>query len=168
MKRYLAPLMLAALLGGTLSSQAFSAQYSERAQYLGKLNGQGQQGEVVKAMRTLTEPVLFVSREGEPLPVRLLVRGAQVRPAAGGMWYVTARQALPEGKEARITLQAALWVDAKRVPFSAEQRGEDVVISVPPATSRVELRADAPAELEVSANYRGELQLVLEVAADAS
>lgn len=166
MKRYLTFLMLTALTGIALSSQAMSAQYSERVQYLGTLNGQGQQGDVIKVMRTLTEPVLFANRQGESLPVRLLVRGAQVRPATGGMSYITVRQALPEGKDARITLQTALWVDAKRVPFTAEQRGEDVVINVPVASSRVELRADAPSELEVSANYRGELQLVLEVAVE--
>ncbi|EBW6452847.1 fimbrial protein, partial [Salmonella enterica subsp. enterica serovar Oranienburg] len=43
------------------------------------------------------------------------------------------------------------------------QRGEDVVITVPAATRQVELRSDAPAELEVPANYRGNLQIALQV-----
>ncbi|EBY0601676.1 fimbrial protein, partial [Salmonella enterica subsp. enterica serovar Oranienburg] len=43
------------------------------------------------------------------------------------------------------------------------QRGEDVVITVPAATRQVELRSDAPAELEVPANYRGNVQVPVEV-----
>ncbi|EAM1898707.1 fimbrial protein, partial [Salmonella enterica] len=46
---------------------------------------------------------------------------------------------------------------------SASQRGEDVVITVPAAIRQVELRSDAPAELEVPANYRGNVQVPVEV-----
>ncbi|ELB2793986.1 DUF5462 family protein [Aeromonas hydrophila] len=154
--------MLIVLTGGIFSSQAFSVQFSEKEQYLGTLNGK-QQGGVIKVMRTLTEPVLFQAQGGSSLPIRLLVRGVQMRQASGGMMYITVNQALPEGRVARMTIKAAMMVDARRIPLSAEQRGEDVVIAVPKATHRVELRTDASAELEVSANYRGELRLALEV-----
>ncbi|MFM5219600.1 DUF5462 family protein [Aeromonas hydrophila] len=164
MKREL--LMLIALTGGIFSSQALSIQYSEKAQYLGTLNGQRQGDGVIKVMRTLTEPVLFQVQGETPLPTRLLVRGAQMRQASGGMLYITVSQALPEGRVARMTIKTTLMVDARRIPLSAEQRGEDVVIAVPEATNRVELRTDTTAELEVSANYRGELRLALEVTSE--
>ncbi|MBK0280793.1 DUF5462 family protein, partial [Salmonella enterica subsp. enterica serovar Infantis] len=54
-------------------------------------------------------------------------------------------------------------VDGQRAALSASQRGEDVVITVPAATRQVELRSDAPAELEVPANYRGNVQVPVEV-----
>ena len=73
------------------------------------------------------------------------------------------KRALPDNGEARITLKTALMVDGKRVALSARQQGEDVVITVPDAQNLVELRTDAPAELEVPASYRGNLQVALEV-----
>ncbi|EDX6251779.1 hypothetical protein CSN65_003320 [Salmonella enterica subsp. diarizonae] len=66
-------------------------------------------------------------------------------------------------RDARLTLKAGLMVDGKKVVITASQRGEDVVISVPAATRLVELRSDAPVELEVPANYRGNLQVPVEV-----
>ncbi|HHQ4530768.1 TPA: DUF5462 family protein [Aeromonas hydrophila] len=155
------------LLGGTLSSFVLATHVViEKTQYIGKLNSQTRQGDVVKVMRTLSEPVLFAAQRGDLPPELLVVRGSRVRPATGGMVYLTVRQDLIGGKEARVTLKASLWVDAKQAPVKAEQRGDDVVIHVPPASSRVELRTDAPIELEVSANYRGELQVVMIVESD--
>ncbi|HBD3769734.1 TPA: DUF5462 family protein, partial [Escherichia coli] len=72
-------------------------------------------------------------------------------------------QALPDNGEACITLKTALMVDGKKVTLSARQQGEDVVITVPEAQKLVELRTDAPAELEVPVSYRGNLQIALQV-----
>ncbi|HCQ9049391.1 TPA: DUF5462 family protein, partial [Escherichia coli] len=77
--------------------------------------------------------------------------------------YITVKQVLPDNGEARITLKTALMVDGKKVVLSARQQGEDVVITVPEAHKLVELRTDAPAELEVPVSYRGNLQIALEV-----
>ncbi|HBA5296170.1 TPA: fimbrial protein, partial [Escherichia coli] len=85
------------------------------------------------------------------------------RAASGGLANITVKQALPDNGEARITLKTALMVDGKRVALSARQLGEDVVISVPEAQKLVELRTDAPAELEVPVSYRGNLQIALQV-----
>ncbi|EBX8863453.1 fimbrial protein, partial [Salmonella enterica subsp. enterica serovar Bredeney] len=97
------------------------------------------------------------------LPERLTIRNAEFRVASGGMVYITVKQVLPDNGEARITLKTALMVDGKKVALSAGQQGEDVVITVPEAQKQVELRTDAPAELEVPANYRGNLQIALQV-----
>ncbi|HCN3812155.1 TPA: DUF5462 family protein, partial [Escherichia coli] len=98
-----------------------------------------------------------------PLPGSLTIRSAESRAASGGLTYITVKQALPDNGEARITLKTALMVDGKRVALSARQQGEDVVISVPEAQKLVELRTDAPAELEVPVSYRGNLQIALQV-----
>ena len=73
------------------------------------------------------------------------------------------KQVLPDNGEVRITLKTALMVDGKKVVLSARQQGEDVVITVPETRKLVELRTDAPAELEVPVSYRGNLQIALDV-----
>ena len=113
--------------------------------------------------RTPTDPVLYRSDSNSPLPAALIIRHAESRPASGGLANITVKQTLPDNGEARITLKTALMVDGKRVALSARQQGEDVVISVPEAQKLVELRTDAPAELEVPVSYRGNLQIALQV-----
>ncbi|MBW5857553.1 DUF5462 family protein, partial [Yersinia enterocolitica] len=117
---------------------------------------------VVKVTRTLTDPVLYRSG-GTSLPESLTIRNAEFRPASGGMANITVKQALPDNGEARITLKTGLLVDGKKVALSARQQGEDVVITVPETQKQVELRTDAPAELEVPVSYRGKLQITLQV-----
>lgn len=107
--------------------------------------------------------MLYRSGDTTPLPDSLTVRNAESREASGGLAYITVKQTLPDNGEARITLKTALMVDGKRVALSARQQGEDVVISVPEAQKLVELRTDAPAELEVPVSYRGNLQIALQV-----
>ncbi|EDS4118880.1 fimbrial protein, partial [Salmonella enterica subsp. enterica serovar Braenderup] len=135
----------------------------ERTQYLGVVNGQVVGNSVVKVTRTLPEPVLFLADSRDTLPSQLTVRDAEVRPASGEMAYITVKQLLPSGGgTARITLKTSLMVDGKKVALTARQQGEDVLVSVPQATQRVELRTDAPAELEIPAGYRGELQVAMQ------
>lgn len=156
-------LMAATLVLSALSIQsALATEYSEKTQYLGVVNGQVAGNSVVKVTRTLGDPVLYWSGDAY-LPESLTIRNAESRAASGGMAYITVRQALPDNGEARITLKTALMVDGKKTAFSARQQGEDVVITVPEAHKQVELRTDAPAELEVPVSYRGNLQIVLRV-----
>ncbi len=157
-------MMAVALTLSALSIQtALAAEYSEKTQYLGVVNGQVSGNRVVKVNRTPTDPVLYRSGDTTPLPGSLTIRNAESRAASGGLTYITVKQILPDNGEARITLKTALMVDGKRVALSARQQGEDVVITVPEAQKLVELRTDAPAELEVPVSYRGNLQIALQV-----
>ncbi|HAX5204979.1 TPA: F4 (K88) fimbria minor subunit FaeF [Escherichia coli] len=157
-------MMAVALALSAFSIQpTLAAEYSEKTQYLGVVNGQVVGNSVVKVTRTPTDPVLYRSGDTTPLPGSLTIRSAESRAASGGLTYITVKQTLPDNGEARITLKTALMVDGKRVALSARQQGEDVVITVPEAQKLVELRTDAPAELEVPVSYRGNLQIALQV-----
>ncbi|ELO1894317.1 F4 (K88) fimbria minor subunit FaeF [Escherichia coli] len=157
-------MMAVALVLSALSIQsALATEYSEKTQYLGVVNGQVSGNSVVKVTRTPTDPVLYRSGDTTPLPGSLTICNAEFRAASGGLAYITVKQILPDNGEACITLKTALMVDGKRVALSARQQGEDVVISVPEAQKLVELRTDAPAELEVPVSYRGNLQIALQV-----
>ncbi|HFW3714185.1 TPA: F4 (K88) fimbria minor subunit FaeF [Salmonella enterica subsp. enterica serovar 6,7:y:-] len=157
-------MMATALVLSALCTQsALAAEYSEKTQYLGVVNGQVVGNSVVKVTRTPTDPVLYRSGDTTPLPDSLTIRNAESRAASGGLAYVTVKQVLPDNGEARITLKTALMVDGKKVALRARQQGEDVVITVPEAQKQVELRTDAPAELEVPVSYRGNLQVALQV-----
>ena len=157
-------MMAVALVLSALSIQsALAAEYSEKTQYLGVVNGQVSCNSVVKVTRTPTDPVLYRSGDTTPLPGSLTIRNAESRAASGGLAYITVKQMLPDNGEARITLKTALMVDGKRVALSARQQGEDVVITVPEAQKQIELRTDAPAELEIPVSYRGNLQIALQV-----
>ena len=157
-------MMVVTFVLNTLSVQsALAAEYSEKTQYLGFVNGQVEGNSVVKVNRTPTDPVLYRSSSNNPLPAELIIRHAESRPASGGLANITVKQALPDNREVRFTLKTALMVDGKRVTLSATQQGEDVVIVVPGAQKQVELRTDAPAELEIPVSYRGNLQIAVQV-----
>lgn len=156
--------MAVALVLSALSIQSVqAAEYSEKTQYLGVVNGQVVGNSVVKVTRTPTDPMLYRSGDITPLPGSLIIRNAESRVASGGLAYITVKQVLPDNGEVRITLKTALMVDGKKVALCARQQGEDVVITVPEAQKQVELRTDAPAELEIPAGYRGNLQIALQV-----
>ena len=157
-------MMAAALVFSALSIQsALAVEYSEKTQYLGVVNGQVVGNSVVKVTRTPTDPVLYRSGDTTSLSGSLTIRNAESRAASGGLAYITVKQILPDNGEARITLKTALMVDGKRVTLSTRQQGEDVVITVPEAQKQVELRTDAPAELEVPVSYRGNMKIILQV-----
>ncbi|ADP11030.1 K88 minor fimbrial subunit FaeF [Erwinia sp. Ejp617] len=158
--------MLVVLVGmiSTASLPALATHSKEKLMYLGVMNGQIQGNSVVKVTRTLPEPVLFRAESADGLPENLIVRNAGSRPASGGAAWVTVKQVLPEnGKEVRITLKMSLMVDGQKLPVSATQRGLDVLIELPTVLKSVELRTDTPAELEVPANFRGNLQVAMQV-----
>ncbi len=156
--------MAVALVLSALSIQSTqAAEYREKTEYLGVVNGQVVGNSVVKVTRTPTDPVLYRSGDITPLPGSLTIRNAESRATSGGLAYITVKQVLPDNGEARITLKTALMIDGKKVALSARQQGEDVVITVPETQKLVELRTDAPAELEIPAGYRGNLQIALQV-----
>ncbi|WP_392420830.1 DUF5462 family protein [Edwardsiella piscicida] len=153
--------LMAAILIASLPVVA--ADYREKIQYLGAVNGQVAGNSVVKVTRTLAEPVLFLAQRGDPLPEALLIPHAESRPASGDQVHIRVKQPLADGRDARLTLKVSLMVDGQKAAITASQRGEDVIIRVPDASRQVALRSDAPVELEVPANYRGPLQIPLDV-----
>ncbi|HGD9300140.1 TPA: F4 (K88) fimbria minor subunit FaeF, partial [Escherichia coli] len=105
-------MMAATLVLSALSIQsALAAEYSEKTQSLGVVNGQVSGNSVVKVTRTPTDPVLYRSDSNSPLPAELIIRHAESRPASGGLANITVKQTLPDNGEARITLKTALMVD---------------------------------------------------------
>ncbi|HHH6703501.1 TPA: DUF5462 family protein [Escherichia coli] len=154
---------VALVLSAPSIQSALAAEYSEKTQYLGVVNGQVSGNSVVKVTRTLTDPVLYRSGDTTSLPGSLTIRNSESRRASGGMANITVKQVLPDNREACITLKTALMVDGKKVALSTRQQGENVVITVPDAQKLVELRTEAPAELEVPISYRGNLQIALQV-----
>ncbi len=157
-------MIAATLVLRALSIQsALAAEYRDKTEYLGVVNGQVVGNSVVKVTRTPTDPVLYRSGDTTPLPDLLTIRNSESRAASGGQAYITVKQVLPDNGEARITLKTVLMVDGKKVALSTRQQGEDVVITVPEAQKLVELRTDAPAELEVPVSYRGNVQIALQV-----
>lgn len=90
-------MMAVALALSALSIQsALAAEYSEKTQYLGVVNGQVSGNSVVKVTRTPTDPVLYRSGETTPLPASLTIRNAESRAASGGLAYITVKQVLPD------------------------------------------------------------------------
>lgn len=141
-----------------------AAQNREKTMYLGVVNGQIKGNQQVEVSRTLPESVLFFATASDSLPDRLIIRHATTRPADHGAAYVTVKQRLlGTEKEAQVELRLELNVDGRTVPVSVRDQGEDIVISVPHATSVVELRCDTPVQIHVPANYRGEIRTEMQI-----
>ncbi len=143
----------------TFSLQAAMAVEDEEKT---EVNDQVVRNRVVTVLRAPADPVLYRSEKGA-LPKHLTIRNAEVRAGSGNMAYITVKQAWSNNGEARITLKATLMIDGKKEPLSAKQQGENVMLLIPKAQERVELRTDAPAEVEVPVNYQGDLQIILQV-----
>lgn len=143
---------------------SLASEYNESTQYLGVINGQVQGNNVVKVTRTLSKPEIFKSDDVDNLPHYLLIRNADIRNASDGMSHITVRQPITGGgSDASVTLKTALVVDGQRVSIFPEKRGEDVYITIPKATKQVALRTDSPIELELPANYRGNIKVEVQI-----
>ncbi|EEQ3299506.1 fimbrial protein [Escherichia coli] len=146
------------------SFASMAVQMSEKNMYLGVLNGQIQGNSIVKANRTLSDSVLFKADRISTLPAQLIIRNAEARSASGNDVYVTIKQSLPEnGKEALITVRMALMIDGVRKGLSYTNTGNNVFINLPDVSETVELKTEYPVELQVPANYRGNLQVVMDI-----
>ncbi|EQA8868661.1 DUF5462 family protein [Citrobacter braakii] len=151
-----------------VASSPVSAQDTERTQRLGVVNGQVKDNQVVEVSRSLTDPVLYKTETPEALPQTLRVRNATARAADGGAVWVTVNQMLPGAKPQRgtVTARTALWVDGKQAPVTFSQQGTDVLITLPQDAAprqQVMLRSDAPVELQVPANWRGPVEVLMEI-----
>ncbi|HDI3023711.1 DUF5462 family protein [Cronobacter dublinensis] len=163
MKKLIIPCILAAVTG--MNACILSAQAaSEKVMYMGVVNGQVQGNSVVKVNRTLPESVLFHADKNDGLPEKLVIRNAESRVATTGSLWVTVRQSpLPNGGEAKATVKTALIIDGKKMLANAAQHGNDVVIDVPKAEQSIQLRTDEPIELQIPANYRGEVKVEVQI-----
>lgn len=153
-------LLLALLVVGPLTA----ASLTEKTLRLGVVNGQVKDNQVVEAQRSLGDAVLFRVNAPDALPGTLRIRDARMRAGGEGAVRLTISQRLT-GRTipATVTLWLTLWVDGKRVAATGYQQGVDVVIRVPTATQQVMLRADTPLTLQVPANWRGPLNIPLEI-----
>ncbi len=167
MKR-LIPYILLAITGLNvciLSAQAASG--NEKYMYLGVLNGQVKDNSVVKVRRTLPEPVLFRADKNDGLPERIVIRNAEGRTSSGGSHWVTLRETtIQKNAAAKVTIKMSLIVDGKKMPIVSSQRGQDLVIEVTGASDTIEIRTDEPVELEVPANYRGNIKMEVQIEGD--
>ncbi|EHA2888021.1 fimbrial protein, partial [Salmonella enterica subsp. enterica serovar Javiana] len=67
---------------------------------------------------------------------------------------------------AGVTTKVTLWADGKSEPAVFTEQGTDVLISLPQDMTprqQVMLRSDSPVTLQVPANWRGSLQVPLEI-----
>ncbi|ENW8698172.1 TPA: fimbrial protein [Escherichia coli] len=157
-------MIAAGLLFNALGFQIVAASdYSEKTQYLGVVNGQVVGNSVVKVNRTPVDPVLFKAGSSGAFSKILVIRNAEHRPVSGNLVNIMVKHSLSDGQIARLTLKVTLMVDGKKESVTASQRGQDVIISVPAATRQVELRSEAPVELEVPLHWRGNIQVPVEV-----
>lgn len=149
-----------------VASPQAGAQDVERTQHLGVVNGQVKDNQMVEVTRSLTVPVLYRVSVPDALPQTLRIRNATARPAEHGAVWVTTTRLLTTQRHASITAKATLWLDGKVVPVSWQQQGGDVLIHSPGAQHQVVLRSDSPVTLQVPANWRGTLQVPMEIAGE--
>ncbi|EPQ7464107.1 DUF5462 family protein [Escherichia coli] len=147
-----------------ISLPSTAVQKNEKVMYLGVLNGVIQGNSFVKVNRTLSDPVLFKTDNISTLPAQAFIRNAEVRPASENDVYITVRQYLPEvGKDALVSVKMSLVIDGIKKTLFYSKVGNDILIKIPSAEKTVELRTDYPVELQVPANYRGNLQVTMEI-----
>ncbi|EBT5667983.1 fimbrial protein [Salmonella enterica] len=141
-----------------------AAKDTEKVQHLGVVNGQVKDNQVVEVSRSLNDPVLYKTDSPEVLPQVLRIRDATARAGNNGsVWLTTTGQPLVNQRSAGITANVRLWVDGKVVPVNWVQQGVDVLIHSPEALQQVMLQADGPVIMQVPANWRGSLQVPLEI-----
>ncbi|MEE7176178.1 DUF5462 family protein [Escherichia coli B12:H4] len=156
--------MLSILFLAFLTSFSADAEkIIDKTQYLGVVNGQVKGNNIVKASRTPSEPQLYLAEGDSEIPTKLVIRNAQGRTALDNKIHISVFQNLGDGKQALINFQAILLVDGKQLAVSFKQQGEDLIISVPENSHRVELRTNSPVDIEFPVDYRGNLQIPVQI-----
>lgn len=159
-------LCIALLLIASTFNHSFAVtnQVSEKVFNLGVLNGQIQGGNIVKVNRTLPDPVIYRQTLRENTTGAIIIRDAKARDASDGSAIITVQNMLPVGQQnAYASLKMTLYVDSKKIPLNFSSRGEDIIINVPTDVEIVELRSDAPVELQVPANYKGNIRVEMQI-----
>nr|WP_246879547.1 DUF5462 family protein [Chromobacterium violaceum] len=145
-------------------------QYREVTQDLGIVNGTVVANQMVEIIRPLPNPVLFrVQRdEVERMPTSLILRGTQSTIAPEGTLLAKVRWSAPQladGRERLIEaeLPLLLRVDGKEVRPQLHRRADDLELTLPIASQRIELICDGPIQFRVPVGYRGKVSLVLDM-----
>ncbi len=157
---------IALLLIISAFNYAFAAnnEISEKVYNLGVLNGQVQGGNMVKVNRTLSDPVIYRLQLKKNTSGTIIIRAATARTASDGSAIITVQKMLPDGQQnAYVSLNLTLYVDSKKTPLNYSSRGEDIVIITPADGEIVELRSDTPAELQIPANYKGNIKIEMQI-----
>lgn len=154
-----------------VASSASAVAMSEKTQRLGVVNSQVKNNQVVEAVRSLTDPVLYKAEGPDALPQTLRIRNATVRAADNGALNVTVEQMLSgRTHPAPVTAKVALWVDGQRMAATYSQQGMDVLVSLPAqmkAQKQVVLKSDTPVTLQVPANWRGPVTVTMDIVGGA-
>lgn len=160
------PLSVALLLMFFVHHYAFAVtdEVSEKLINLGILNGQVQGGNMVKTNRTISDPVIYreeLRRGGSDV---LVIREATAREVSNGDAIITVKNKVPGGQQnAYITIKISMLINGKKVPINFSMCGKDVILSIPPYAKIIELRVDEPVELQVPANYKGNIMLTMQI-----
>ncbi|EGB2672727.1 DUF5462 family protein [Escherichia coli] len=158
MKNCITPYILTAITATNICMLSAHAS-SEKEFYLGVVNGQVVGNSIVKVNRTLPESVLFYTEKSTQLDQKLVIRNAESQMSSGGALWV----AIKGGGEAKVTMKLSLIADGKKVPINFSQRGNDLLLEVPKSAKIIELRSDEPVGLDIPANYRGRLEIELQI-----
>ena len=153
-------MMIASL---SIFQPVLASNITETIQFLGVANGQVVGNSLVRVTRTPVDPTLFRIKSPDLLPRELVIRNAESRQAAGGLANIKIKHLSSDGRHIFLNLKAALIVDGSKVTINANQKGDDLIITVPAAFQQVELRNETVVEIEVPANYRGNLHIPVEI-----
>ena len=161
--------LLITILTITVSSES-TASISEKIQMLGVVNGQVKDNQIVEVSRSLNNPELYMSALPDPLPQTLRINNAMVRQGNNGSVYLTVNQMLSGvSQPATVSANVTLWVDGKKVPATGRQQGVDVLVSISKdivPQKKIVMRSDAPVTLQVPANWRGTVEVVMEISGE--
>ncbi|MEH4297683.1 DUF5462 family protein [Enterobacter ludwigii] len=163
MKNCITPYILTAITATNVCMLSAHAS-SEKEFYLGVVNGQVVGNSIVKVNRTLPESVLFYTEKNNQIAQKLVIRNAESQLSSGGaLWVAIKHAAIQGGGEAKVTMKLSLMADGKKVPINFSQRGNDLLLEVPKSAKIIELRSDEPVGLDIPANYRGRLEIELQI-----
>lgn len=158
-------LILLTMVAGT--GQAFAGT-PEKNVDLGPVNGTVRHNQVVEAVRTLPDPVLFEAntQETPAMPALLIIRNARAEDGGDGALLLKQEQQMPvaNGQTATLGLKARvrLWVNGEAVGTTYRTQGADIILPLPEGAKTLALRADGPLTLLFPKSYRGELNMALE------
>lgn len=154
-KTVIAVLMLVSL---TIFLPVSAAQHEEKRRYLGVVNGQVRDGRTVEVQRTPGDQILYQAGGTSPVPQKLRIRNAEARSGERGTVNITVKES-----ETIMAINLTLLVDGRRQKISWEAQGMDVLVAVAPTATQVELRSDGPVTLRVPVEFRGSVEVPLEI-----
>ncbi|EBC6662873.1 fimbrial protein [Salmonella enterica] len=154
------------LVVAAVAGPGHAAGAEEKRLHLGVVNGQVRDGRTVEVQRTPGDPVLYQTGSGEAVPGVLRIRNAEARSGERGTLNVTVKASGPQPGEASLAVSLTQWVDGRRQAMSWQRQGMDVLVEVPPGATQVALRAEGPVTLRVPAEWRGAVEIPLDVSGE--